>query len=199
MIIENKGEFDVLELIEHKQNIKSIEFKNISEIKNLELLTEFKLLSELKLSTCFIENNKVDLSQTSINTLGISNCYFNINDIIMPISLKHLIVKSTTISDFKIYENIKNLIRLEYDLCDFIKPPSKSDIDNLKVVESISIINCKGLSDIDAFLQMDIPVKIYLRNTDTKTSISLINDYVDLEIDSTKKIIIKNKVLKLTF
>jgi hypothetical protein len=199
MIIENKGEFDVLELIEHKQNIKSIEFKNISEIKNLELLTEFKLLSELKLSTCFIENNKVDLSQTSINTLGISNCYFNINDIIMPISLKHLIVKSTTISDFKIYENIKNLIKLEYDLCDFKMSPSKYDIDNLKVVESISIINCKGLSDIDAFLQMDIPVKIYLRNTDTKTSISLINDYVDLEIESTKKIIIKNKVLKLTF
>ena len=159
MIIENKGEFNVSELLEHKQNIKSIEFKNISEIKNLELLTEFKLLSELKLSTCFIENNKVDLSQTSINTLAISNCYFNINDIIMPISLKHLIVKSTT----------------------------------------ISIINCKGLSDIDAFLQMDIPVKIYLRNTDTKASINSINDYVDIELESTKKIIIKNKVLKLTF
>lgn len=199
MIIENKGEFDVFELLEHKHNIKSLEFKNISEIKNLRLLPDFKLLSELKISTCFIENNSVDLSQTSINTLGISNCYFNINDIIMPISLKHLIVRSTTINDFKIYENINNIIRLEYDLCDFIKPPSKSDIDNLKVVESISIINCKGLSDIDAFLQMNIPVKIYLRNTDTKTSISLINDCVDLEIESTKKIVIENKVLKIIF
>ena len=32
MIIENKGEFDVSELLEHKANIKIIEFKNISEL-----------------------------------------------------------------------------------------------------------------------------------------------------------------------
>jgi hypothetical protein len=46
---------------------------------------------------------------------------------------------------------------------------------------------------------MDIPVKIYLRNTDTKASISSINDCVDLEIELTKKIVIENKVLKIIF
>ena len=44
MIIENKSEFDVSESLEHKHNIKSLEFKNISEIKNLQLLPDFKLL-----------------------------------------------------------------------------------------------------------------------------------------------------------
>jgi hypothetical protein len=86
MIIENKGEFDVFELTEHKENIKIIEFKNISEIINLKLLSDFKLLTELKFSTCFVENNRLDLSGTSINTLNISNFYFNINDIIITMS-----------------------------------------------------------------------------------------------------------------
>jgi len=42
MIIENKGKFDVSELLEHKANIKIIEFKNI-EFKNI----EFKNISEI--------------------------------------------------------------------------------------------------------------------------------------------------------
>jgi len=54
MIIENKGVFDVSELLEHKANIKNIEFKNISEIINLKLLSDFKLLTELKFSTCLL-------------------------------------------------------------------------------------------------------------------------------------------------
>ena len=198
MIIENKGEFDVSELTEHKEHIKIIEFKNISEIINLKLLSDFKLLTELKFSTCFVENNRLDLSGTSINTLTISNCYFNINDVIMPSSLKHLIIRSTTITDFNIYENIKNIIKLEYDLCDFIISPSNSDVKNLKVIEMISLTNCKGLSDIDAFLQMNIPVKLYLRNTDTKTYIRSINDCIDLEIESYEKIKIKNNSLIIT-
>ena len=136
MIIENKGDFDVSELLEHKANIKIIEFKNISEIINLKLLSDFKLLTELKFSTCFIENNRLDLSGTSINTLTISNCYFNINDIIMPSSLKHLIIRSTTINDFNVYDNIKKIVKLEYDLCDFIILPSNSDLKNLKAIEN---------------------------------------------------------------
>jgi hypothetical protein len=198
MIIENKGEFDVSELTEHKEHIKIIEFKNISEILNLKLLSDFKLLTELKFSTCFVENNRLDLSGTSINTLTISNCYFNINDIIMPSSLKHLIIRSTTITDFKVYDKLKNIIKLEYDLCDFIISPSNSDVKNLKVIEMISLTNCKGLSDIDAYLQMNIPVKLYLRNTDTKTNIRSINDCIDLEIESYEKIKIKNNSLIIT-
>ena len=197
MIIENKGEFDVSELLEHKEHIKIIEFKNISEIINLKLLSDFKLLTELKFSTCFIENNRLDLSGTSINTLTISNCYFNINDIIMPSSLKHLIIRSTTINDFKVYYNIKKLVKLEYDLCDFIISPSNSDLKNLKAIEIISLTNCKGLSNLDAFLNISSPLKIYLKNTDTLASISSINDNVDLEIELYKKIKISNKGLKI--
>ena len=197
MIIENKGVFDVSELLEHKANIKNIEFKNISEIINLKLLSDFKLLTELKFSTCFIENNRLDLYGTSINTLTISNCYFNINDIIMPSSLQHLIIRSTTINDFNVYDNIKKIVKLEYDLCDFIISPSNSDLKNLKAIEIISLTNCKGLSNLDAFLNISSPLKIYLKNTDTLASISSINDNVDLEIESYKKIKISNKGLKI--
>ena len=45
MIIENKGKFDVSELLKHKVNIKNIEFKNISETINLKLLQFYFYLS----------------------------------------------------------------------------------------------------------------------------------------------------------
>jgi len=49
MIIENKGKFDVYELLEHKANIKIIEFKNISEIINLKLLQFYFYLSIIRI------------------------------------------------------------------------------------------------------------------------------------------------------
>ena len=54
MIIENKGKFDVYELLEHKANIKiiefkNIEFKNISEIINLKLLQFYFYLSIIRI------------------------------------------------------------------------------------------------------------------------------------------------------
>ena len=188
MIIENRGAYNVSGLLEQKQSIKLLDFKNISEIQNLNLLKDFKLLSELRLSTCFIENNTVDLSETSINTLTISNCYFNLNDIILPAGLKHLIIKLTTINDFKIYENLKNLIKLEYDLCHFNTFFSIEEINTLYALEIFSISNCKGLSDIDSLFKKNRPLKIFIKNTDFKFSINNIHSSVDLELESLKTI-----------
>jgi hypothetical protein len=198
MIIENKGSFNISELIGQKHSIKLLDFKNISEITSINLLKDFKLLSELKLSTCFIENNKLDLSETCIDTLTISNCYFSINDIIMPATLKHLVFKLTTIQDFKIYENLKNLINLEYDLCDFKTSFSIEEINNLHLLDIISITNCNGLSDIDSLLKKDRPLKIIVKNTDLKFSINHINSGVDLELESFKKMKLTGYWLEIT-
>jgi hypothetical protein len=198
MIIENKGEYNVSGLLEQKQSIKLLDFKNISEIQNLNLLKDFKLLSELRLSTCFIDKNKVDLSETSINTLTISNCYFNINDIILPAGLKHLIIKLTAINDFKIFENLKNVIKLEYDLCDFNTFFSIEEINTLYALEIISITNCKGLSDIDSLFKKNQPLKIFIKNTDLKFSINHIHSGVDLELESFKKMKLMGSGLIIT-
>ena len=198
MIIDNKGEYNVSGLLEQKQSIKLLDFKNISEIKNLNLLKDFKLLSELRLSTCFIENNTVDLSETSINTLTISNCYFNLNDVILPAGLKHLIIKLTTINDFKIYESLKNLIKLEYDLCDFKTFFSIEEFNTLCSLEMFSIINCNGLSDIDSLFKKNRPLKIFIKNTDLKFSINNIHSSVDLELESLKTIKLMGSGLIIT-
>jgi len=195
MIIENKGEFYINEILDYKHEIHDLDFKNISEIKNLHLLNELKLLTELKFSTCFVENDKLDLSQTTVNSLTIANCYFDINNIVIPPNLRKFIVRLETIYDLKIYEKLKNLIKLEYDLCDFKALISNDDIQKLIAIEMISFTNCKGLLDMDALLVNNRPINILLKNTDFKMSTNLIHDGVHLEIETDKKTQIKENLL----
>jgi hypothetical protein len=198
MVIENKGEYDILELLEYKHSIKQLDFRNISEIKNINLLKEFNLLSEIKFSTCFVENNMLDLSNTMINSLSISNCYFELNNIIMPPDLKKIIIKLTSISDFHFYKKLKNIVNLEHDLCDFKALLSNKDITQLKKIEIISFINCKGLFNLDALFQKNIPIKILLKNTDLTLNTEYLHNEIDLEIESFQKIKIKNNSIIIT-
>jgi len=198
MIIQNVGEFHLSELLQHKHSLKKINFLNVAEVKGLELLNEFKLLRELSISSSFIENNKFDLSECKIDTLSISYCYFDINHCILPKGLLHFIFKSADVKDYSHYAHLGNLINLEYDTCVFSEVPSIIDVDHLKSIESISYLNCKGLSHINSILEIQKKVKVLIQKTPINIDISKINEQVEIEVGLINQIFVKDKNLHIT-
>jgi hypothetical protein len=115
----------------------------------------------------------------------------------MPSHLTHLICRLSDIYDYKIYESLKKIVKIEYNSCQFKTSISEQDIEQLKTVEFISFTNCKGLSDIEFLLKKTNPVKIFLQNTDVRININNIHSAIDLEFESYENIKIKDNILTI--